>query len=112
MQFLHNASLSGSIPLQQQPGEDATVKLHTEKTSRKSKSHASILSPLVRLVRDPAGSLETVMESFWVTDEMVVVERNKAEELLNRKQILQQRMEEVSVRWSWRVSESNDGIGT
>ena len=95
MQFLHNASLSGTVPLQQQQrGRVATTSV--EKTVRKSKSHASFISPLVQLVKDPAGSLGNVLETFWVTDGTAALERERAEELQNRKQILQHRMDDVS----------------
>jgi hypothetical protein len=96
MQFLHHASLTGAAPLQLAESDDGTVTSATEQVAVKSKSNNGILFPLMQLIRDPAASLETMLETFWVPDAAEVEEKEKKEKVMNRRQILTQRMTDVS----------------
>jgi hypothetical protein len=63
---------------------------------RNSQSHASLLSPLtplIRLVRDPATSIEGLLGRVWIGDDGK--EEQKKAEVDRRRQLLYGRMKDV-----------------
>jgi TAG lipase / steryl ester hydrolase / phospholipase A2 / LPA acyltransferase len=84
------------------------------KSLRKSQSQASILSPIIRLVRYPVTTIESALDTLWVPG---VQNAQDKRELVqeNRRQLLLQRLRNASDLSAWRdtaeeldVLEGND----
>lgn len=94
MSFLYDTVLPGSSRLH--VGRGSAAGKDDGRKLRKSQSHASLLTPLVQLIRDPIGiigggkgSLEHVAEEEESS--------SSADAQLGRKQALHLRMKEVSL---------------
>lgn len=68
----------------------------SEKRLRKTKSHGTFITPLVRLARNPVESLEGIIETVWTGDHADQSKSLEAEDAATRKLVLQQRMKDVS----------------
>lgn len=99
MSFLHDALLSRRYHSTTHDSEPARNRLS------RSSSHAGLLSPLVKLVKDPAGILEDFVGGLGGQDHP-----QNAPELEDgsRKQILYLRLQNVSRRTSLRMTFAQD----
>lgn len=85
MAFLPDTLLPGSHIRRSDTGK------HGKKVLRKSQSHAGFLRPIVRLVRDPIGTIGSAVGNF--SEGTVETAASQAE--LDRKQVLYLRMQNV-----------------
>ena len=92
MSFLSETVLTGSTRLCL-GGQGDTATKDGRKTLRKSESHASLLSPLIQLVRDPVRAVGNVVDSLSYVSEAPII----ADSAIDRKQVLYLRMRNVSV---------------
>jgi hypothetical protein len=92
MTFLSGALLPVAPALHAEPTKNKHVTI-SEKSLRKTKSNASFASPLIRLVRDPAGSIEELLESFWVGQPLLEpLPTSPEDDVGTRKLLLQHRI--------------------
>ncbi|KAF2665243.1 patatin-domain-containing protein [Microthyrium microscopicum] len=75
--------------------------LKPDKRLRKAQSHASFVAPLLRLVRDPAGSIEEALESFWVGANKNVLSETTTSDFQGRKLLLEHRMKDAEDYSTW-----------
>jgi hypothetical protein len=92
MQYLHNPTLSGGTRLHTDSSDQHVTS--SLKSLRKSQSHASFLSPIIRLVRYPVTTIESALETLWAPGEHNAQDK-LALDMENRRQVLLQRLKDV-----------------
>jgi len=94
MSFLSGVLLptTPSLHVDTTPKKSVTL---SEKGLRDTNSHVSFVSPLLRLVRDPAGSIEELLETFWVEQSSEAIPMSASSDVETRKLLLQHRMQTV-----------------